>query len=359
MKLSDFDYSLPKNRIAQYPLDKRDSSRLMLINRKHAKISHTLFSHITESLFPGDILVLNNTKVIQARLYGVKSDDPEKKVEILLLRELGRNTWEALVKGIKQGKVILSHGINADVSRINGAIEIRFNIDSRVSGLNSNDIKNYLNMIGVMPLPPYIKRKSEPSDTERYQTVYAEHEGAVAAPTAGLHFTDSLLNTIKAKGVEVKTLTLQVGYGTFKPVLTADIKNHQMDKEVYEIPRDTADAVNLARSEGRRVIAVGTTVTRALEASASESDGNPVRKKDLPGFSNGVTAGRQKASIFICPGYQFKVIDALITNFHQPKSTPLMLTSAFAGLKLLKDSYMDAVNRGYRLFSYGDAMLII
>ncbi len=352
MKLSEFDYFLPKSQIAQYPLSERDSSRLLVIHRKHEKITHRLFSDITEYLIPSDVLVLNNTKVIPARLYGVNPNTSGGKVEILLLKELYTNTWEALVKGLHQGKVILKHGITAFVSRSNGVAEVKFN----------HNIKNALNKIGVMPLPPYIKRKTVQSDIERYQTVYAKKQGAVAAPTAGLHFTDNLLNVIRDKGVEVKMLTLHVGYGTFKPVLATDIKRHQMDEEFYEIPENTANAINRAKSEGRRVIAVGTTATRALEASAEYSRGNrihPVRKKAGVGLSNGVKAGTERASLFIYPGYRFRIIDALITNFHLPKSTPLMLTSAFSGLPLLKDAYLKALNRGYRFFSYGDAMLII
>ncbi len=362
MKLSEFDYHIPKSRIAQYPLSERHSSRLFVLHKKLNKFEHKAFKDIVEYLQPGDVIVLNDTRVIPARLYGVKPSGG--KTEVLLLRELRKNTWEALVKGMHEGTVIFKHGITASVSRTNGVAAVKFDEEEKAMGrgLIGNDIKNSLNEIGVIPLPPYIKRKAEQSDTERYQTVYAKKEGAIAAPTAGLHFTDELLNIIKEKGIEVKTLTLHVGRGTFKPVLVSDIRRHQMDEEFYEIPEATADAVNRAKSEKRRVIAIGTTVTRALEASAGYSTGNrihPVRKKAMPGRSNGVKAGAGKASIFIYPNYRFKIIDALITNFHLAESTPMMLTSAFSGLGILKKAYSEAKKAGYRFFSYGDAMLII
>ncbi len=336
MNLSDFDYYLPKNQIAQYPLPEQDSSKLFVLHKRLNKFEHRLFKDIVGYLRSGDILVLNNTKVIPARLYGRKPSGG--KAEILLLKELHTNTWEALVKGVHEGTVILKLGITAQVLRSKGVVKVKF---------SGGDIKKSLFKIGAMPLPPYIKRKADQSDVERYQTIYAEKEGAVAAPTAGLHFTYKLLNAIKEKGVEVKTLTLHVGYGTFKPILVSDIKRHRMDEECYEIPETTAEAVNRAKSEGRRVIAVGTTVTRALEASVTDE----MKKR--------VEAGAGKASIFIYPGYKFKVIDALVTNFHLPKSTPLMLTSAFAGLNLLKRAYSETQKAGYRFFSYGDAMFII
>jgi S-adenosylmethionine:tRNA ribosyltransferase-isomerase len=336
MKLSEFDYHLPKSQIAQYPLKERDSSRLFVLYKKLNKFEHRVFRDIVEYLRPGDVLVLNDTKVIPARLYGVKPSGG--RAEILLLKELRPNTWQALVKGLHEGTVKLKYGITALVSRSNGIAEVKF---------TGGDIKESLNKIGVMPLPPYIRRKADQSDVQHYQTVYAKKEGAIAAPTAGLHFTDKLLNTIKEKGVEIKTLTLHISYGTFKPVLSTDIEKHQMDEEFYEIPEATTEAVNCAKLEGRRVIAVGTTVTRALEASA------------VDGLGAMIKAGTGKASIFIYPGYRFKIIDGLITNFHLPKSTPMMLTSAFSGLSLLKKAYSEAQKRGYRFFSYGDAMIII
>ncbi len=338
MKLSDFDYHLPKSVIAQYPLRERDSSRLLVIHRGEKKIEHTTFKSLTDFLHAGDVLVLNDTKVIPARLCGKNSSSPGKAVEILLLKELLTNKWEAIVKGLNEGMVTLKQGITAHVSRLNGMATVIF---------NGSDIKGMINKIGVMPLPPYIKRPAEGLDGEHYQTVYAEKEGAVAAPTAGLHFTKQLFETIRHKGIEVVKLTLHVGYGTFKPVTSAKIENHRMDEEYYGIPEETADAVNRDRSQGRRIIAVGTTVTRTLEASAAS---NP---------QGNIKAGSDKASIFIYPGYRFKAADALITNFHLPKSSPMMLTSSFSGLHLLKSAYDEAITAGYRFFSYGDAMLII
>jgi S-adenosylmethionine:tRNA ribosyltransferase-isomerase len=345
MKLSEFDYPFPKDKIAQYPLGERDSSRLMVINRKHGKIEHRIFRDIVEYLHPGDVLILNDTKVIPARLYGRKSSGG--RVEILLIKELYPNKWEAVVRGLRDGQVVFKYGISGHVSRNNGVVMVEFSGD---------DVKKILNKIGAMPLPPYIKRPAEQSDATAYQTVYAEKEGAIAAPTAGLHFTTELLNRIKERGVEVRKLTLHVGYGTFKPVSCQEVEDHRMDEEYYEIPINTADAINRAKSEDRRVIAVGTTVTRALEASATPPFTSPL---DKGGYKGGVKAGAGKASIFIYPDYKFMVIDALITNFHLPKSTPLLLTSAFSGPQLLQKAYIEALNTDYRFFSYGDAMLII
>jgi S-adenosylmethionine:tRNA ribosyltransferase-isomerase len=335
MKLSDFDYHIPKDLIAQSPLPRRDSSKLCLIDRRSNKLEHRLFSDIAEYLRPGDVLVLNDTKVVPSRLYGIKPSGGT--TEIVLLKELDTNTWEALVKGLKRGRVTLKEGITAHVSPFNGAAKVVF---------ENGNIKSLLNNIAVMALPPYIKRMAVLSDKERYQTVYAEKEGAIAAPTAGLHFTDNIIDSIRGKGVEVKKLTLHIGCGTFKPVRAADIRSHSMDEELYEIPGTTSDAVNRAKSEGRRIIAVGTTVTRALEASGSDKGNTRVKK------------GSGSASIFIYPGYRFRIIDALITNFHQPRSTPIMLTSAFSGLDLLKKAYKEGQKANYRFFSYGDAMMI-
>jgi len=345
MRLLEFDYYLPKERIAQYPMEERDSSHLMIIQRKHRKIEHRIFRDIIEYLYPGDVLVLNDTRVIPARLYGRKpsaylSTGRGGKVVVLLLKELSPNKWEAIVRGLRCGEVVFKYGISGHISRNNGIGIVEF---------SGGDIKKMLNKIGVMPLPPYIKRPVEQSDARYYQTVYAEKDGSVAAPTAGLHFTTKLLDRIKEKGVEVARLTLHVGYGTFKPVSCPEIEDHRMDEEYYEIPENTADSINQAKSKGRRIIAVGTTVTRALEASAL---------LDMR-LSNSVKAGDGRASIFIYPGYKFKIIDAIITNFHLPKSTPLMLTSAFSGLQLLRAAYLEALNTGYRFFSYGDSMLIM
>ena len=337
MKLSDFDYPVNKDQIAQFPLKCRDLSRLLVLNKKSDLFEHRTFKDIIDYLNPGDVLVLNDTKVIPVRLKGKKPSGG--KVEVTLIKEHSNNLWEALVLGMNKGDVIIEQGTTASVTRSNGTARVMFDPDT--------DIRKILDKIGVMPLPVYIKRSPDREDMEHYQTVYARKEGAVAAPTAGLHFTDKIVDAIKKKGVDVKTITLHVGYGTFKPVISTDISNHKMDEEFYEIPQTTAEAVNRAKIEGRRVIAVGTTVTRTLESSATNCNKREIQP------------GQDSASIFIYPGYEFRIIDALITNFHLPKSSPMMLASAFAGLDNLKRAYRESQNRGYRLFSYGDSMFIM
>ncbi len=345
MKLTDFNYKIPANRIAQYPLEKRDSSRLFVLDKKSGAFEHRKFEDIVEYLRAGDLLVLNDTRVIPVRLCGTKTTGG--KAEITLIRELEKNTWEAFVKGLNEGRILLSQGIAADVTRINGTLaKVRFDLSPDIQGDSETDIKNILNEIGVMPLPVYIKRKSAKSDEKHYQTVYGEKDAPIAAPTAGLHFTNNLLQSVREKGVEVRFITLHVGHGTFKPVTAADIREHNMDEEFFEIPEATAVAVNYAKKEGRRVIATGTTVTRALESSAQKIK------------SNTVAPGNSKASMFIYPGYEFQIVDTLLTNFHLPGSTPLMLASAFSGLDLLKKAYTEASEKGYRFYSYGDAMII-
>ena len=358
MKLSEFDYDLQTDRIAQHPLKERDTSKLLVLHRHTGqaclpagRLEHRLFKDIISFLDPGDVLVLNNTRVIPSRISGTKPSGG--KAEITLLKELGRNTWESLVKGVHEGMIILPGGIRANVTRLERSLAkvvFEFNNKERLLAEGRGhelDIKDKLHEIGVMPLPVYIKRESSAPDKEAYQTVYAKEEGAVAAPTAGLHFTDTLLNALREKGVRIETVTLHVGYGTFKPVVIEEIEDHKMDEEYYEIPEATASAINSAITEGRRVIAVGTTVTRTLESSA------------MAGGSDKVIPGKGKASIFIYPGYEFRIINALITNFHLPKSTPMMLASAFSGINLLKTAYYEADKAGYRFFSYGDAMLMI
>jgi S-adenosylmethionine:tRNA ribosyltransferase-isomerase len=346
MNLSDFDYRIPEEQIAQHPLKERDTSRLLVAHKKAGTFEHRLFRDIGEYLVPGDVLVLNDTRVIPVRLTGTKPTGG--KAGITLIRERGKNSWEALVKGVHEGTIMLQHGILARVSRLSGSMaKVDFDLQADTRRGSKDDIRDFLHEIGVMPLPIYIKRNSSTSDTKKYQTVYAEKEGAVAAPTAGLHFTDSLLNTIGGKGVQVKTVTLHVGYGTFKPVTAENIKDHRMDEEFYEISEDTADTVNTAAAEGRRVIAVGTTVTTALETSAGSS------------AVHRLAPGTGKSSIFIYPGYKFHIVNALVTNFHLPKSTPMMLASAFSDLELIKKAYSTAQREGYRFYSYGDAMLIL
>ena len=268
MNLEEFDYQISEHQIAQSPLQERDSSKLLILHKQSNSIEHRRFRNITEYLRNGDVLVLNNTKVIPARLVGNKPSGG--KAEITLLKEVQKNSWEALVKGAHKGPVMLKHGITARVSRINGTLaSVNFDFHSTVEGTEQADIKYFLNELGVMPLPLYIKREAVRSDTVQYQTVYASREGAVAAPTAGLHFTEQLLTSIKEKGVQLVTVTLHVGHGTFKPVTASNISSHRMESEACEVPEETAGAINAAKAEGRRVIAVGTTVTRTLEASAS------------------------------------------------------------------------------------------
>jgi S-adenosylmethionine:tRNA ribosyltransferase-isomerase len=340
MQLSDFNYLIPDSQIAQHPLQNRDSSKLFVIRRDSRTFEHRIFRNIIDYLQPGDLLILNDTKVFPARLSGNKPTGG--KAEITLLRELEVNVWEALVKGVHEGEILLQCDVRAVVSRMNGTLtHVHFHPGPGA------DIKSFLNKIGVMPLPIYIKRHSDTSDSSNYQTVYADKEGAVAAPTAGLHFTDTLLDAIRKKGIDVRTITLHVGFGTFKPVTADNILEHQMENEIYEIPGATAEAVNSAKKEGRRIVAVGTTVTRALESSGREQMADTVKQ------------GPGTASIFIYPGYRFQIIDSLITNFHLPKSTPMMLASAFAGLETLKRAYNEAQNQDYRFYSYGDAMMII
>jgi S-adenosylmethionine:tRNA ribosyltransferase-isomerase len=334
MQLSEFDYYLPKCHIAQYPAAERASSRLLVLDRKREKIQHRVFKDLIRYLHAGDVLVVNDSRVLPVRLYGKKTSGG--KVEVLLLKEIQGNIWQAVVKGVQSGKVMFKKGISGRVTRNNGYTTILFN----------SAIRDTLSEIGITPLPPYIKRPAEKLDEERYQTVYAEKDGSIAAPTAGLHFTGKLLRDIEKNGIHIEKLTLHVGYGTFKPVSSSPLELHQMDKEYYEISERTAEVINYAKSHGRKIIAVGTTVTRALETSAMSIPGNTV-KSDC-----------KNSEIFIFPGFKFRVIDALITNFHLPKSTPFMLTSAFTGLPLLKKAYFAALGRNYCFYSYGDAMFI-
>ena len=350
MQTSDFDFTLPEELIARYPLSGRSDSRLMVMDRRTGEFTDTLFAGITAYLKPGDMLVLNDTKVLPARLPGTKATGGA--VELLLTRELteesatGLTRWLTMVKGSK--------GIRPGATfTLKGACEARL-IESIGDGFWSVDLKlpeaysdiyRYLDENGELPLPPYMGRGAEEIDKERYQTVYAEAPGAVAAPTAGLHFTDLLLEEIKAMGVLVRYITLHVGPGTFLPVRASDISEHRMHSEWYEIDSGLYAEALWVKEKGARVVAVGTTVTRALEAAAS---GDETCRPKLTGDTD----------IFICPGYKFKMVDALITNFHLPKSTLLMLVSAFAGRENILRTYEKAVEEGFRFFSYGDSMII-
>ena len=341
MKVTEFDYELPEELIAQTPIKKRDESRLMVLNRKEQTIEHKIFKDIIDYLKPGDVLVRNNTKVIPARLYGKK--ETGAKVEFLLLNNIEGDIWESIVRpGNKLhvgAKVIFGDGIlEAEILEVmpGGTRKVEFKYDGIF-----NEI---LDKIGLMPLPPYIHESLKEKD--RYQTVYAKYDGSAAAPTAGLHFTPELLEKIQEKGVEIANVTLHVGIGTFRPVKEDTVEEHKMHSEHFYIKQEDVDKINKAKQEGRRVIAVGTTSCRVLESIADENTG---MVKPIEGDTE----------IFIYPGYKFKCIDGLITNFHLPQSTLLMLVSALAGKEYIMKAYKEAVKEKYRFFSFGDAMFIM
>ena len=343
MNLHDFYYDLPQELIAQDPLSDRSSSRLMVLDKKTGEIQHKIFKDVIDYLNPGDCLVINDTKVIPARLIGEKVGTGAA-IEVLLLtrKQDLKDTWEVLVKPGKKAKIgtQISFGGGKLIGEIVDIVEegnrmIQFTYD----GI----FEEILDELGQMPLPPYITHRLE--DKNRYQTVYAKHEGSAAAPTAGLHFTKELLERIQEKGIEIARVTLHVGLGTFRPVKESDVLKHHMHSEFYKIEQSEADKINKAKKEGHRVIAVGTTSTRTLEAAADEN-----------GF---LTEKSGWTEIFIYPGYQFKVIDALITNFHLPESTLVMLVSALAGREHVLAAYETAVEEKYRFFSFGDAMFIV
>ncbi|MDD5259185.1 MAG: tRNA preQ1(34) S-adenosylmethionine ribosyltransferase-isomerase QueA [bacterium] len=343
--LSDFDYNLPKELIAQTPAPERDQSRLLIVDRDTNDTGHAKFDRIIDHLGQNDILVINNVKVIPARLYGQKKTGG--KVEILLLRKIGANEriWEALITDARKFKP--GDRIYFKDEKLEAEIKEKETEGKVILSFNAPDFEKVLSRIGKMPLPPYIKRVAGNEDVDRYQTIYAQKEGAVAAPTAGLHFTPALLEAIKANGVKIIPITLYVGMGTFSPVREQDITNHKMETEFYEILEDAATAINEAITMGKNVVSVGTTAVRALESAAEKRDG----RWQIAGGSKGT-------DIFIYPGYEFKIVKKLITNFHLPKSTLLMLVSAFAGTDTIKKAYRVAVEEKYRFFSYGDAMFI-
>ena len=347
--ISDYNYHLPEELIAQKPVTRRDQSRLLMLQRSSGRINHGRFYDLLEWLNPGDVLVLNDTEVIPGRLYGRKSTGG--KVEVLILdysdslAKQNRFFCRCLLKSSKPAKpgaeIFFDQQLTAVVIEgQDGLYTLEFNSQGR--------FEDRLYALGQVPLPPYIRRDPGSGDggddRNRYQTVYAANKGAVAAPTAGLHFTGRLLKALKGKKVQIARLTLHVGYGTFSPVRVDDIRQHRMHVERFTIPEATAECINDAKSDGRRVAAVGTTCVRTLEFA---SDGN-----------HRVHAGGGECDLFIYPGYQFKMIDAMITNFHLPQSTLLMLVSAFAGRENILDAYQEAIERGYRFYSYGDAMLI-
>ena len=340
MKTDDFDFYLPEELIAQTPLEKRDSSRLLVLDKKTGNISHRHFTDIVDYLQKGDTLVLNDTKVIPARLYGVK-EETNAAIEVLLLKDEGNNIWECLTRPAKRIKV------GTVISFVNGKLKARCTsvLDEGIRKFKleyKGILYEVLDELGEMPLPPYIHEKLK--DKDRYQTVYAKNIGSAAAPTAGLHFTDDLLKKIKDKGVNIAYITLHVGLGTFRPVSVTDVTKHKMHSEYYVMSEDVAKLLNDTRKNGHKIIAVGTTSTRTLETIMSLYG----TFKSCSGWTD----------IFIYPGYEFKAIDYLITNFHLPKSTLVMLVSALAGKDNIMKAYNEAVKEKYRFFSFGDSMLI-
>jgi len=340
LKVKDFYFDLPKELIAQHPLEKRVESRLMVLNKKSGEVEHKVFKDIIEYLNPGDCLVLNDTRVMPARLYGAK-EGSGGKMEFLLLNRHEDDIWETLVKPGKRGKVgakfVFGNGeLKAEV------VEVLDNGNRKVKFYYDGIFEEVLDRLGEMPLPPYIEEKLE--DRERYQTVYSKEVGSAAAPTAGLHFTDELLQAIKKKGINIAFVTLHVGLGTFRPVKAEDIQDHEMHSEYYILDKENAEIINNAKRSGKRVIAVGTTSNRTLESIANEEG----QVKEQSGYT----------SIFIYPGYKFKIVDAIITNFHLPESTLIMLISAFSTREIVMNAYKIAVENKYRFFSFGDAMFI-
>jgi S-adenosylmethionine:tRNA ribosyltransferase-isomerase len=379
MLLSDFDYELPPDRIAQHPLPERDASRMLLLDRGERSWEDQAFRELPGLLRGDELLVVNDTRVLPARLFGhrrgIRSQPPPRRrrgyltseVEVLLTRQIEPGLWDALVRPgrkIRIGERIIFQSGAATLGCTSGSTPVCAPVcleaevvsrgdfgARRLRFHNADDLEALLERLGHIPLPPYITRPDEPDDRSRYQTIFARHPGAVAAPTAGLHFTPAVLERLRARGVEICALTLSVGPGTFQPVRTDEVERHQMQPEAYEIPEVTAAAINRARASRRPVLAVGTTVVRALESAARAS---------APGASSrpSVPSGPGEASVYLYPGAEFLVVDQLLTNFHLPKSTLLLLVSAFAGRGFVLDAYRHAVEVGYRFYSYGDCMLI-
>lgn len=340
MEVKDFDYYLPEELIAQDPLEDRSSSRLMVLDKKTGEIQHKIFKDILDYLKPGDCLVLNNTKVIPARLFGVK-EGTQAKIEILLLKRKENDIWETLVKPGKKAKpgtkIIFGDGL-----LVGEVIDVVEDGNRLIQFSYEGIFEEILDQLGQMPLPPYITHTLK--DKNRYQTVYAKYDGSAAAPTAGLHFTKELLEKVKAKGIDIAEVTLHVGLGTFRPVKVENVLDHHMHSEFYMVSAEAAEKINATKDRGGRIISVGTTSTRTLESAADENG----RLKECSGWTE----------IFIYPGYKFKLIDCLITNFHLPQSTLVMLVSALAGREHVLAAYEEAVKEKYRFFSFGDAMFI-
>jgi len=341
MRICEFDYELPSEYIAQEPLPKRDSSRLLVASRATNSLREYKFSDIINLFNPGDCIVLNDTKVMPARLFGRKPSGAQ--IEFLFIREELEDLWEVMIKPskrIKEGtEVVFGDDFYASIVK-------KLPKGTWLARFNTKDVKSFMGRYGIMPTPPYIKK--ELRDQERYQTVYAKASGAIAAPTAGLHFTERLLDSLKQKGITLTFITLYVGMGTFRPIKAENIEDHIMDEEEYYISSEAAEEINKAKRAGSRIIAVGTTVTRALESAAYKKD-------SLPSLMH----SHNKTSLFIKPGYKFKIVDCLLTNFHLPRSTNLILVSVFGGVSFIKKAYKYAVESKFRFYSFGDAMLII
>ncbi len=351
LRVSDFDYELPAELIAQHPLPRRDDSRMMVVDRKAGAIRHGVFREFEVHISAGDLLVLNDTRVLPARLWGMSG---EARIEFLFIRETAPGVWEALcrpARRVRPGDTVrFPRGVGAKVAGLGEE-------GHRSLDFGKTDLRAVLRRFGFAPLPPYIKRGKQdaaarPEDIDRYQTVFARKEGAVAAPTAGLHFTPEALRGLKAKGVDIRHVTLDVGLATFQPVRAELVAEHKMLEESYNITPAAAKAINAAKTEGRPVTAVGTTVVRTLESAWTHAE-SASRERGI------VRSGRRSTSLFITPGFEFHVVDRLLTNFHLPQSTLLMLVSAFAGYDLVMTAYREAVREKYRFFSYGDCMLVL
>ena len=343
-KLGDFNYPLPKKYIAQYPAQRRDYSKLMVLHKDTHKIEHRKFLNLGDYLRKNDLLILNNTKVFPARLFASK-DRTDAKVEVFLLRELGNGLWEVMVRPARKvrigNKLVFTSKLMCDVidNTVSGGRVVRFESEHDI------DLHDVIERIGTSPLPPYIDREPELKDKKRYQTIYAEERGAVAAPTAGLHFTDGLLKKLIDKGVKIEYITLHIGLGTFRPVQVEDLNRHQMDSEYFEVSPKTALAINAAKKKHRKIVAVGTSTVRALETVV------------VSGFM--ISPKRGWTDKFIYPPYEYKMVDSMVTNFHMPKSTLMMMVSAFANRDFLMKAYREAKKNGYQFLSYGDAMIIV
>jgi S-adenosylmethionine:tRNA ribosyltransferase-isomerase len=362
LKLSELDYHLPPERIAQHPLAERDASRMLLLDRSTGAWEDSQFRELPELLRGDELIVVNNARVLPARLFGrragmraeapgrnnpARSEFLQASIEVLLVRQIDSDLWEALVRPGR--KIPIGERISFGDGELEACVEGSGEYGLRILRFTSkNNFQEALGRLGHIPLPPYIKRSDEPSDRERYQTVYAREGSAVAAPTAGLHFTPEILNRLRSRGIEIVEITLEVGLGTFEPIRTERIEEHKIHKEFYEIPESTATAVAQARREKRKVLAVGTTVVRALEDAAGKTPGGEVA----------IAAGRAEADIYLYPGKPFRVVDQLLTNFHLPQSSLLAMVAAFARRENVLAAYRHAVEAGYRFYSYGDCMVI-